>query len=296
MTSTFETLIRSQDGPVATLVLNRPEKLNAINRQMDAELAQALHEAEEDGDVRVVVLKGAGERAFSAGVDTKEGLFPRSYVMGDDWNPYRGAHAAHALLAFPKPVIAAIHGYCLGGATELILHADFRVAAEDAVLAFPEAALGMAPGWGGSQLLPRIVGRATALDLLLTSRRVSGREAASLGLVNEAVPRDQLERHVADRASALAQIPPLATRLIKRAVNAAGEVSVAEGFRLERDMIAYRFAANALADGLHAPDAGDGPLPSPVLSPVRGGGGDVGSGSPLPRTGDSTGLGEGATS
>jgi enoyl-CoA hydratase/carnithine racemase len=218
--------------------------VNAINRQMDAELAQALRDLEDDGETRVVVLRGAGERAFSAGVDTKEGTFPNAYVVGDDWNPYRGAHAARALLTFPKPVVAAIHGYCLGGAAELILHADLRIAAEDAVLGFPEAALGMAPGWGGSQLLPRIVGRAAALDLLLTSRRVSGREAAAIGLVNEAVPRDQFDERIAERAAVLAAVPPLAARLIKRAVNASAAQPIAEGFQLERDLIAYRFAAS----------------------------------------------------
>jgi enoyl-CoA hydratase/carnithine racemase len=289
MTSTYETLIRSQDGPVVTLVLNRPEKLNAISRQMDAELAHALREIEGDGEARVVVLEGAGERAFSAGVDTKEGTFPNAYVVGDDWNPYRGAHAAKALLDFPKPVIAAIHGYCLGGAAELVLHADFRIAAEDAVLAFPEAMLGMAPGWGGSQLLPRIVGRAVALDLLLTGRRVSGREAAGLGLVNEAVPRDQLDARVAERAAVLAAVPPLAARIVKRAVNASSSSSVAEGFQLERDLIAYRFAASALADIPHRQppstspaDAGGLPLSraremmsaKPIFAPRSGAGGE----------------------
>lgn len=248
MTRTYETLILSQQGPVATLTLNRPEKLNAMNRRMDAELAEALRDLEGDGENRVVVLRGAGERAFSAGVDTKEGLFPHAYTVGEDWNPYRGAHAARALTTFPKPVIAAIHGYCLGGATELVLHADFRFAAEDAVLAFPEAALGMAPGWGGSQLLPRIVGRAVALDLLLTSRRVSGREAAELGLVNAAVPAHQLDQYVTERADALAKVPPLATRLIKRAVNASNTMSIEEGMLLERDLITYRFAAAALTE------------------------------------------------
>jgi enoyl-CoA hydratase len=248
MTRTYETLLLGREGLVGTLTLNRPEKLNAMNRRMDLELAEALRDLEADAQTRVVVLQGAGDRAFSAGVDTKEGLFPHAYTVGDDWNPYRGAHAARVLMAFPKPVIAAIHGYCLGGATELVLHADFRIAADDAVIAFPEAALGMAPGWGGSQLLPRIVGRAVALDLLLTSRRVSGAEASALGLVTEAVPADRLRQRVAERAEALAKVPPLATRLIKRAVNAASTHSLEDGLLLERDMIAYRFAANALAE------------------------------------------------
>lgn len=245
---TFESLIVARRGPVADLTLNRPGKLNAMNRQLDADLAEALVALQADPEVRVVVLKGAGERAFSTGVDTKEGLFPRAYVSGDDWNPYQGAHAARALLDYPKPVIASIHGYCLGGAAELVLHADFRVAAEDAVIAFPEATLGMAPGWGGSSLLPRIVGRAAALDLLLTGRRLSGTEAAALGLVTEAVPHADLDARVVERAEALAKVPPLAVRLVKRAVSASHTMSVAEGMLLERDLIAYRFAANTLAE------------------------------------------------
>ena len=248
MSGTSATILVEQAGAVAWLTLNRPEKLNAINRDMDRALAEALRALERAGETRVVVLRGAGPRAFSAGVDVQEGTFPHAYAIGDDWNPYAGAHAARALLTFPKPVVAAIHGYCLGGAAELVLHADVRIAAEDAVLGFPEAALGMAPGWGGSQLLPRIVGRAAALDLLLTSRRVSGREAASLGLVNEAVPSAELDQRVAERAEALAAIPPMAVRLIKRAVNASDTLPLAEGMLLERDLIAYRFAASGIAE------------------------------------------------
>lgn len=229
------------DG-VAEVILDRPHKLNAITPAMDRGLGIAIADLAADHECRVLLMRGAGDRAFSAGADTSDTSFPDGFRVGDDWNPARGARAGQALGDFPKPVVAAIHGYCLGGAAELALHADFRVAAEDAVIAFPEVDLGMTPGWGGSQLLPRIAGRAVALDLLLTGRRISGVEAARLGVVHQAVPVDRLLPTARDLARSLATKSATVLRLVKRAVTAADHLSIADGIRLERDLTAYRFA------------------------------------------------------
>jgi enoyl-CoA hydratase/carnithine racemase len=148
-----------------------------------------------------------------------------------------------------KPVIAAIQGYCLGGAAELALHADFRIAADDATIAFPEASLGLLPVWGGSQLLPRIVGRGRALDLLLTGRRLSGEEAASIGLVTESVPSERVLTRANTLAAFLATIPILSVRLIKRSV-AMSYLPIGEGLQLERDFLAYLVLEERLNDSV----------------------------------------------
>lgn len=235
-----EILLESR-GPVTWLTLDRADKHNAITPRMDGDLATALDRLAEDPGCRAVVLRGAGDRAFSAGADIHDGSFPNGFRSGDDWNPDRGARAARALAAFGKPSVVAVRGYCLGGAAELVLHADFRVAATDAVFAFPEVDLGMTPGWGGSQLLPRIVGRGVALDLLLTGRRLGGEQAYAYGLVSRLVARDAVFAEAQQLAEILAAKSTTTVRLVKRAVGAAGTLSISAGMQMERDLVAYRF-------------------------------------------------------
>lgn len=242
MTTVTDTVLVHVAAGVASVVLNRPDKLNAITPMMDHRLAAVLNELAQQPDCRAVILGGAGGRAFSAGADMADTSFPEGFRIGSDWNPSLGGRAGQALSDFPKPVVAAIHGYCLGGAAELVLHADFRIASEDAVIAFPEVDLGMTPGWGGSQLLPRIAGRAVALDLLMTGRRIDGSEAARLGVIHRAVARDELQTAARTLATQLAGKPSTAIRLVKRAVTMSDRLSIADGLRLERDLVAYRFA------------------------------------------------------
>jgi len=227
---------------VAEVVLNRPHKLNAITPAMDRELARLFTELAHEESCRVVLLRGNGERAFSAGADTSDTSFPEGFRVGDDWDPARGAQAAQSLISYRKPLIAAVHGYCLGGAAELILHADFRIAAEGTTISFPEAELGMTPGWGASQLLPRIASRAVALDLLMTGRRIDGREAERLGIVTRVVADGELLDAARELAKTLSSRSPVTLRLIKQAVSRSAHLPLADGIGLERDYIAYRFA------------------------------------------------------
>jgi enoyl-CoA hydratase/carnithine racemase len=201
---------------VATLTLNRPEALNAISRQLAAELLAACTALADRDGVRVVIVTGAGERAFCAGADLKE---RRTLSPGE-----RTAHtsaiemAAEALAALPMPTIAAVRGFALAGGAELAIACDLRVAAEDATFGFPEVKIGIFPGAGGALRLPRIVGSGTARDLLFTGRRLTAEEAFRLGLIDRLVPGNSVLESAAELADSIAENAPLAVRAVKRAL------------------------------------------------------------------------------
>jgi len=204
------------ESHIATLTLNRPEALNAISRQLAAELLTACTALADREDVWVVIVTGAGERAFCAGADLKE---RRALSPGD-----RTAHtvaieaAAEALAALPMPTVAAVRGFALAGGAELAIACDLRVAAEDATFGFPEVKIGIFPGAGGALRLPRIVGSGTARDLLFTGRRLTGDEAFRLGLVDRLVPTDSVLANAVKLAESIAVNAPLAVRGVKRAL------------------------------------------------------------------------------
>lgn len=227
-------LSETGDG-VAWITLNRPRVLNAIDAAMRAALGEALRTAEADAEVRVIVLRGAGPRAFCAGADIKE--------FGEVASP---AAAREARVAAPwirpledarKPVIASIHGHCLGGGLEMALACDIRIAAEDASFGLPEVGLGMLTGVGGSQRLPRAVGAALAMDMLLTGEPISAARALAAGLVTRVVARDALAAETAALAAQLAARPPRALAFAKEAVRAAQDLPLREGMRLEADLL-----------------------------------------------------------
>ena len=202
------------DGRLATLTLNRPHARNAISRGMAAALAAGLRDLAAFKTLRVVVVTGAGERAFSAGADLAErrGMTPAERSAHTD----AIAAAADALAALPVPTIAAVRGFALAGGAEFALACDLRVAADDAVFGFPEVAIGIFPGAGGAVRLPRLIGRGAANDLLFTGRRVTAAEALRLGLVNRVVSAaevDAVARTIADQVVANA---PLAIRALKQ--------------------------------------------------------------------------------
>ncbi|MFN8592886.1 MAG: enoyl-CoA hydratase-related protein [Thermomicrobiales bacterium] len=202
------------DGQVATVTLNRPQALNAISRQLAADLLEVCETLVDRRDVRVVIVTGAGDRAFCAGADLKE----RRILSGHE----RAAHtaaieaAAEALAALPMPTIAAVRGYALAGGGELAIACDLRVASDDATFGFPEVKIGIFPGAGGALRLPRIVGGGAARDLLFTGRQIDAAEAYRIGLIDRLVAREQMMATAQEIAGLIAANAPLAVRAVKR--------------------------------------------------------------------------------
>jgi len=220
---TFDNLLLERDGPVAILTVNRPAVLNALNTPTTDELRRAVLELKRDAAVRVVILTGAGEKAFIAGADINE-LAALKPTQGKE-HAQRGQHVFDLVENMGKPVIAAINGFCLGGGCELAMACTLRLAADTARIGQPEINLGIIPGYAGSQRLPRLVGKGVALDLLLTGRQVKADEALAIGLVNKVVPAAQLMAAAKELAAELAAKAPIAVQYIIEAVNRGLEMS-----------------------------------------------------------------------
>lgn len=212
----YETVIVERDGPVAILKLNRPEKRNALNRQMALELAQALDELATDDDVLALVLTGSGERAFCAGADMGEAVAEQE--RGTYRSPDEAGNPYGKLLHFPKPAIAAVNGYAFGGGAVLAINSDIRIAAEAASFRFVGATYGLVVG---ASQLPRVVGPSKAKELIFTARVVSAQEALSMGLVNQVVAASALMETALAMARAIAANSPSAVRLSKEVIDAA---------------------------------------------------------------------------
>jgi enoyl-CoA hydratase/carnithine racemase len=242
--------VLSIEGRVATIALNRPEKYNAIGSRMVDELGEILDEVEAGGEIRAVILTGAGERAFCSGVDLKE----RSAMTADEkWAHNRGLNAfVWRLAKLQIPTIAAINGLALGGGFEMTLACDFRLAADNAEFALPEVGLGIIPGAGGTQRLPRLIGPSRAKELILTARRIKASEALAMGVVNKVVGGDALLGEAKSLAEEAAKNSPLALAYAKAAVDVAMETSVEQGFRFETAAIRATLASDDYAEGLSA--------------------------------------------
>lgn len=230
-----ETLTRpvltERHGAVAVVTLNRPEAMNACDRALLAELSATLDALRFDPEVRAIVVTGAGEKAFCAGADLKEraGMTPlevKRYIttIRDTFSMVE---------AMGKPVIAAINGVALGGGTELALACDIRIAADSAVLGLTETGLGIIPGAGGTQRLPRLVGKGKAKELIFTARRVGAAEAREIGLVEQVVPAGTVREAALEMAARIAENGPLAVEQAKYAINAGMEADLATGLMLE---------------------------------------------------------------
>ena len=212
----FENLIVDRDGAVSTITINRPKVLNALNGPTLDELGAAIDDARRDDSLRVIILTGAGDRAFVAGADIRE-LAVQTPVGGRE-HARRGQALFDRIERLGKPVIAAVNGFALGGGCELAMACTIRLAADTAKLGQPEINLGLLPGYAGSQRLPRLVGRGRALELLLLGHQISAEEAWRIGLVNRVVPAAQLMTEAQTLAHALATKPPVAVRYILEAV------------------------------------------------------------------------------
>ncbi len=236
------------EASVGVIRLDRP-KMNALNKQVQEELRAAAHEAADRKDVRAVVVYG-GERVFAAGADIKE-MAEMSYVdMADRSGALQSAFTAVARI--PKPVIAAITGYALGGGCELALTADFRVCADDAKLGQPEILLGLIPGAGGTQRLARLVGPARAKDLIFSGRFVEATEALAIGLVDKVTPATEVYRTARDWAQRLASGPAYALRAAKEAIDRGLETDLDTGLEIERSQFAALFATEDHAIGMRS--------------------------------------------
>jgi enoyl-CoA hydratase/carnithine racemase len=227
----FEAVLYDKREGVATLTLNRPAALNAINVQVRDDLAQILPAVAIDDEVRVAIVRGAG-RAFSAGADVTEFGTAPSPVEAKRIRQLRPIW--QLLAACPKPLIAAIHGYAIGAGVELAALCDIRLAAEGAVFAVPEVTLGLIPGAGGSQTLPRVVRPGWARQAVLTGERFDAARALAIGLVNRVVPPERLADEAAALAVRIAANPPAAVQAAKRALRAARDLPLPQGLAVER--------------------------------------------------------------
>jgi len=244
-----DTLLTGIDGHVATITINRPDKLNALNEAIRGGLCGVLDRLEADANVRVAIITGAGEKAFVAGADIGE-FEGRSPIT--QHRVMTTTNVFDAMDAFSKPVVAAINGFCLGGGCELAMACDIRIASETAKLGQPEVNLGILPGGGGTQRLPRLVGLGTAFKLLYTGDLIPASEALRIGLVDEVVPAADLMTRVRALATAIAAKSPVALRYIKEAVRASARTPLDEGLRLERSFFGLAFASRDKAEGVQA--------------------------------------------
>jgi enoyl-CoA hydratase len=240
----------SRDHHVATVTLNRPEALNAFNSDELEALLRAFTWLRQEEGIRCVILTGAGEKSFAAGADIKQ-MVDLDAQTGYQFGAL-GHAAANAIERFPQPVIAAVNGYAFGGGCELALACDFRICSENAVFAQPEVKLGIPPGWGGSQRLPRAVGPGMAAELILTGRNVKAEEALRIGLVNAVYPIADLMPKARELATMIATNSPCAVRAAKAAMTRAFAGNPATGLDTELRLFGAAFATEDQKEGMRA--------------------------------------------
>jgi len=246
----FETLLVERDGAIAVVTINRPKVLNALNSQTMRDLGRVMQELQQDEAVRAIVLTGAGERSFVAGADINElaVLSPGGFQR----HARTGQSVFNAIERLGKPVVAAVNGFALGGGCELAMACTVRIAAETARLGQPEINLGILPGYGGSQRLPRLVGTGIALEILLSGEMVSASRAYEIGLVNKVVPGSELLAEAKKMAGMLASKAPIAVRYIIEAVNAGVEMPLSEGQFIEATLFGLIASTEDMKEGTKA--------------------------------------------
>ncbi len=246
----FATITTEKRDGVQWITLNRPHRMNAFDMEMLNELSTAIEEAEADEDVRCVILKGAGERAFSSGAD---------FTLFADLTPAqtldtleKGQRLMGKIESSSRPYVAAIHGYCLGGGLELALACDFRIADESAQLGSPEIKRGLIPGWGGTQRLSRVVGLAKAKELIMIGDMIPAGEALKIGLVHKVVSVDKLEEEVEALAQRMVEGPPVALKLAKRSINLSAQFPLEVGLNAEAQAVSIISSTEDIMEGVSA--------------------------------------------
>jgi len=247
--SNYETITVEKRGAVAILKINRPDKLNALNSQVHEEGVSALDELRNDDEVRVLVITGAGEKSFIAGADISE-FADRTPVT--QRNTFHGRTLFNVIDSFPKPVIAMVNGFCLGGGNELALACDLRVCSPNAKFSQPEINLGLMPGGGGTQRLTRLIGEGRSMEIMLTGDMIDAETAYKFGLVNHIYDTSELEPKTIELANKIAEKAPIALQLCKEAVKFASRSNLDEGLRREVDLFAICFSTEDKAEGVAA--------------------------------------------
>jgi enoyl-CoA hydratase len=246
----YETILVSTADGVATVTLNRPQVLNALNAQLIGELERVVREMGDDDAVKVVVLTGAGEKAFAAGADIGE-LAQLDGLAAVD-TARRGQRLTRDMERLGKPILAAVNGFALGGGCELAMACTLRIAADTAKFGQPEVNLGVIPGYGGTQRLTRLVGKGRALDLVLTGRLVGAEEALAMGLVNQVVPAADLMAAAGKTARTLMEKGPLALRLAMEAVHGGLEMGLDQALEWEAHLFGVSAGTADMKEGLRA--------------------------------------------
>src|SRR5688572_5409640 len=237
---TYETItVEKRDNGVAVLTINRPDKLNALNKQVHTEGVNALEDLRRDDSIRVLVITGAGEKSFIAGADISEFEGQTPVTQRD---LFHEKTFFNSIDAFPKPVIAMVNGFCLGGGNELAMACDLRICSENARFAQPEINLGIMCGGGGTQRLTRLVGEGRSMEMVLTGDMVDAATAERFGLVNHVYPAAELEAKTLELAGKIAEKAPIALQLCKEAVKFASRSNLDEGLRREVDLFAICFS------------------------------------------------------
>ena len=246
----YETILVEQEGPIGILKLNRPQALNALNSKVISELIAALEDIEKGVMPKVVILTGAGEKAFVAGTDIMEMEKLSSFEAREFANFVR--QAIDKVAALNRPVIAAINGFALGGGCELAMACDIRIASEKAKMGQPETGLGIIPGSGGTQRLPRLVGVSKAKQLVFTGELIDAKTALEIGLVDKVVPPDQLMEETKKIAGTIASKPRIALALAKSAINRGLDMALQDGLSYEIECFAECFATKDQKEGMRA--------------------------------------------
>ncbi len=246
----YETLLVEKKDNIAIVTINRPKVLNALNKTVIEELEKCFKELQNDPEVGAVILTGAGDKAFVAGADIS-GLVELNPLEGKEFAE-KGQAVFNLIENLGKPVIAAINGYALGGGCELAMACTIRIASEKAKLGQPEVNLGIIPGYGGTQRLPRLIGKGRAMELILTGRMVDAQEAYQMGLVNKVVPPEKLMDEAIEMAKTILSKGPLAVKYAMEAVNRGLEVSLEEGLRIEADLFGICCATEDKVEGTKA--------------------------------------------
>jgi len=248
--SAFDTIIFEKKDKIAYVTLNRPQALNAYNTRMRDELYQVLDAIKDDDEVQVAILKGAGDKAFCAGADLTEFLSAPSATIARQVRFERDVWGL--FLSVPQPLIAAIHGFCLGSGIEIALCCDMRICSEDARFGLPEVGLGIIPAAGGTQTLPRTIGRGKALEMLLSGSLMEAQEAHRIGLVNRVVPRGEVIPAAEQLARKIMEQAPLAVMAAKQAVNRGMDMTLEQGLALERELAMPLMFMEDTKEGLKA--------------------------------------------
>jgi enoyl-CoA hydratase len=247
---TFENILFEKKNAIAYVTINRPKVLNALNTATMTELRNVFMQVKEDQEVRVVILTGAGEKSFVAGADISE-LQKNNAVDAKEYT-HRGQAVLDVIENLGKPVIACINGFALGGGCEIAMACTMRLASENAKLGQPEVKLGIIPGYGGTQRLPRLVGKGVAMQLLLTGEMITAQEAHRVGLVNEVLPAAQLIARAEAIAHTILKNAPLAIQYCLEAANHGMEMSLKEGLFLEATLFAVSCATEDKKEGTAA--------------------------------------------